>query len=55
VRRHGGTVASSVSKKTTFVVVGAEAGSKAAEAKRLGVPTLSETEFLAKIARNEGK
>ena len=55
VRRHGGTVASSVSKKTTFVVVGAEAGSKAAEAKRLGVPMLTEAEFLARIAKGDGK
>lgn len=55
VRRHGGTVASSVSKKTTFVVVGAAAGSKVGEANRLGVPTLTEAEFLAKIAGNEGK
>lgn len=55
VRRHGGTVASSVSKKTTFVLVGAEAGSKAAEAKRLGVPTLTEAEFLARIAKGDGK
>ncbi len=51
VRRHGGTVASSVSKKTTFVVVGAEAGSKAAEATRLGVPTLTEAEFLARLPK----
>jgi DNA ligase (NAD+) len=55
VRRHGGTVASSVSKKTAFVVVGAEAGSKAVDAKRLGVPTLTETEFLARIAKPSGK
>ena len=55
VRRHGGTVASSVSKKTTFVVVGAEAGSKAAEATRLGVPTLTEAEFLTRIAKGDGK
>ena len=51
VRRHGGTVASSVSKKTTFVVVGAEAGSKAAEATRLGVPTLTEAEFLVRLPK----
>ncbi len=51
IRRHGGTVASSVSKKTTFVVVGAEAGSKAADAVRLGVPLLTEAEFIARIAQ----
>ncbi len=51
VRRHGGTVASSVSKKTSFVVVGNEAGSKATDAKKLGVPTLTEAEFLARITK----
>lgn len=50
IRRHGGTVASSVSKKTNFVVVGAEAGSKATEAQRLGVPCITEEEFLNRIA-----
>ncbi|MFM2340139.1 MAG: hypothetical protein RLZZ360_775 [Candidatus Parcubacteria bacterium] len=55
VRRHGGTVANSVSKKTSFVVVGAAAGSKADEAVRLGVPTLTEAEFLKRIAGKGGK
>ncbi len=47
----GGKVSSSVSKKTDYVVVGLEAGSKADEALRLGVPTLSETQFSKIIAR----
>ncbi len=55
IRRHGGTVSSSVSKKTSFVVVGKEAGSKAAEAVRLGVPTLTEAEFLQRIAGKSTK
>ena len=42
----GAKVASSVSKKTDYVVVGADAGSKAAKAKELGLTTLSEEEWL---------
>lgn len=45
IRNLGGKVSSSVSKKTDYVVVGEEAGSKAEEAKRLGVTILSEVEF----------
>ena len=45
----GATVAGSVSKKTDLVVVGAEAGSKAAKARELGVKVLSEAEWLEMI------
>jgi DNA ligase (NAD+) len=45
-RGAGAHVASSVSAQTDFVVVGADAGSKAEAAKKLGVPTLSQEEFL---------
>ncbi len=45
----GAKVAGSVSKKTDYVVVGADAGSKADKASALGVPTLSEEEFLKLI------
>lgn len=43
----GATVAGSVSKKTDFVVVGEDAGSKAAKARELGVKVLSEDEWIA--------
>ena len=46
----GGKVAGSVSKKTTAVVVGADAGSKADKAAALGVPTLDEAAFQALLA-----
>jgi DNA ligase (NAD+) len=43
----GAKVSGSVSKKTDYVVVGAEAGSKAKKAAELGVTTLTEAEWLA--------
>ena len=48
----GGKVAGSVSRKTTAVVVGADAGSKADKARELGVTTLDEPAFLALIEQN---
>ena len=47
----GGKVSSSVSKKTDYVVVGSEPGSKAQEAQRLKVTLLSEAEFTQLVAR----
>ncbi|EDP64702.1 NAD-dependent DNA ligase [alpha proteobacterium BAL199] len=45
----GAKVAGSVSKKTDYVIIGADAGSKAAKAEALGVPTLSEDEWFTLI------
>ncbi len=49
VRSHGADASSSVSKLTTYVVVGSEPGSKAEKAQKLGVKILDEKEFLAMI------
>ena len=49
IERLGGKVTGSVSKKTTAVIVGEEAGSKADKARDLGVATLDEPTFLELI------
>jgi DNA ligase (NAD+) len=48
----GGTVASSVSKKTDYVVVGEEAGSKLQKARDLGITIINEQDFLALVAKS---
>ena len=50
IERLGGKVAGSVSRKTTALIEGADAGSKAEKARALGVPILDEAQFRAIIA-----
>ena len=45
ITAHGGKAASSVSKKTDYVLVGADPGSKLAKAQEIGVPVIDETRF----------
>jgi DNA ligase (NAD+) len=52
VLRLGGRVTGTVSKKTDYVVVGEDAGSKAEDAKRLGVTMLDEAQFLSLLGRS---
>jgi len=52
VKELGGKAGSDVTKKTNYVVVGADPGSKLAKAQKLGIKTLSEAEFLELLSQN---
>lgn len=55
IKQHGGKTAGSVSKKTTYVLCGEDAGSKLTKANELGIPVLSEDDFLAMIGGGEAE
>lgn len=53
VKARGGKATSSVSKNTSYLVVGASPGSKVAKAQQLNVPILDETEFLKLLEKSD--
>ncbi len=52
IEKLGGVVTSSVSRKTTYVVVGESPGTKFEKAQRMGIPTLGEKEFSKLVGRD---
>jgi DNA ligase (NAD+) len=53
IRAHGGKISSSISKKTTYLLYGSEAGSKLEKAQQLGVKQLTEADFYQLILNND--
>jgi DNA ligase (NAD+) len=55
IKALGGKPSSDVTRKTSYVVVGADPGSKLAKAEKLGIKTFSEAEFLKLLVKAVGK
>lgn len=55
IHQHGGKPSDSVSKKTSFIVAGENAGSKLTKAQELGVPVLTESEFESRLSCTESQ
>jgi len=52
IKDHGGKASSSISKKTTFLIAGEDAGSKLEKARKLDVKVIDEIEFIRRIRQN---
>ena len=55
IESQGGKVSGSVSKKTDYVIVGENPGSKETKAKELGVTILNEEEYYEIVDKNKGE
>jgi len=55
IKALGGKAGSDVTRKTSYVVVGADPGSKLAKAKKLGINIMNEAKFLEELRKAEGK
>ena len=55
IEARGGKASGSVSKKTTYVVAGENAGSKLRKANELNIPVLTEAEFAAMLEKESGE
>ncbi len=53
IEKHGGKVSSSVSKKTSYVLAGEDAGSKLEKANSLGIPVVAEEDLLSMLESSE--
>ena len=49
IKKYGGKASGSVSKKTTYVLAGSDAGSKLTKANELGVTVIDEEQFLGML------
>ena len=54
IEQHGGSVKTSISKQTNYLLAGESAGSKLDKARKLGIPILTEAELIALIAAHTG-
>jgi DNA ligase (NAD+) len=54
IEQHGGSVKTSISKQTSYLLAGESAGSKLDKAQKLGIPILTEADLIARIVAHTG-